>query len=204
MLTVEIYRKNYKKIKAVNILEDEVKQQADIRKALIQKIDSVMTMAWKRVRIGFKENSLLVNKQVLLEIIPPQIENDLIKMGILEILREEVFGFDFAPIKDEIPINRKIIYPDNNFQEINLVKLFAFTSRGSENFALCYLLSIGQEGQLSQNNIFFNMIKEQVDKEAKILLKRMIKTIKKDIKVKRKLDERLRKRLEPYIVADKI
>lgn len=212
MLTVEAYRKNYRKIAKIDGLLGEASNQTTIRTDLIEKIDSVTTLAWKRVSIGydkvdsnpFFQNSLLAHRLILLEATPPQIQEDPIKTGILEILREELDGVNFNHLKEEMIINRPVMYP-YGFEKINLIKIYAAT--GEEECNLYYVWSDGlQNGERTEQNddIATDMIKEQIDKEIKKLLKRTIKILKKDIKSKRKLDERLRKRLEPYIVADKI
>jgi hypothetical protein len=203
MLTVEAYRKNYRKIAKIDGLLREASNQTAMRTNLIKKIDSVTTLAWKRVSIGYDKNSLLAHRQVLLEATPPQIQEDPIKTGILEILREEINGVNFDNPKEEMIINRPVMYP-YGFEKINLIKIYVATG---EECNLYYVWSDGLqsvERTERNDNIATDMIKEQIDKEIKKLLKRTIKILKKDIKSKRKLDDRLRKRLEPFIVADKI
>lgn len=203
MFTVDVYKKNYKKIRKIDDLISQANDYTETREKLIEKIDVVLTMAWKTVRNGFNEGSLLANKRVLMEIMPPQIEEDPIKKGIVEILRDEINNIKPEPISEGIVINKKIINP-SNLKHVNLIGISIYTESIKKGCILTCSFSSGESEHFVPDSIHFDMIKEQIEKELKKLLKRMIKILKKDIKNKQKLEERLRKRLEPYIVANKI
>jgi len=99
-------------------------------------------------------------------------------------------------------INKKIISPFN-LEKVLLVKIKA-TAGKSDLCVISCLFNDGREALLGFEDITQNMIKEQITKELKIALKKMIAILKKDIKKNEKTVMHLRKELEPYIVLHKI
>lgn len=221
MLTIEAYQKNQKKIAKVNALLAIANHYTIKNNELIENLEGVLDETWKHIfsHADNRDNPIFSStllrattqtKKQLLELLPKAeqynltIANDNVKKGMFDILwrsRKELLDATISPTHTKV-INKKIISPFN-LEKTLLVKIKA-TAGKSDLCVINCLFNDGKEALLGFENITQNMIKEQITKELKIAMKKMISILKKDIKKNEKLVMHLRKELEPYIVLHKI